>query len=162
MLTDSRLQTRPTDGSPLVELPPRTECYVAVQESPNSHETFINRWLEATAASLLEKLGRVDLRVLAQKEQLRRVASSGALLSLQRVNEAQKLLAREDLQAVGGADDEFRQLSIRCAILAFKRNHHLSEIVLHELAWLQNGTPLSPCNYCRGPRTNPVYLTCDH
>lgn len=133
-----------------------------VRESPDSHETFINRWLEATAASLLEKLGRADLRVLAQVRQLERVASSGALLSLQRINEAQKLLAREDLQASGGPVDEFRQLSIRSAILEFKRNQHLSEVVLQELTWLQSGIPLSSCTYCRGPRAKPVYFTCDH
>lgn len=138
---DSRLQTRSTDGSPLVELPPRTDCFVKVREPAHSHETYINRWLEATAASLLERYGRVDVRVLAQIMQLRIVTSSGALLSLERVNEAQKLLARQDLQASGGAVDEFRQLSVRSAILEFKRHSHLSEVILQELTWLQNGTP---------------------
>lgn len=133
-----------------------------MQEPADSHETYINRWLEATAASLLERFGRVDVRVFAQIMQLRIVASSGALLSLERVNEAQKLLARQDLQASGGAVDEFRQLSVRSAILEFKRNSHLSEVILQELTWLQNGTPLSLCTYCRGPRTKPVYLACDH
>mmetsp|Transcript_27766 Transcript_27766/g.60881 ORF Transcript_27766/g.60881 Transcript_27766/m.60881 type:complete len:1570 (-) Transcript_27766:206-4915(-) len=157
----SRLQTRVADGSPLVDLPPRTETFVAVKELQYSSETFINRWLEATAAKLLERLGRVDARVLGQILQLRKVVSSGALLSLERVNEAQQLLSREDLQASGPVDT-FQQLSIRAAILEFKRNSHMSAVVLQELTLMQTGAPLPPCSYCKGSRTHPVYLTCNH
>jgi hypothetical protein len=157
----SRLQTRVSDGSPLVDLPARTESFVAVREPSRSSESFINRWLEATAANLLDRFDRIDARVLGQIFQLRKVASCGALLDLKRVDAALDFLSREDLRASGPAD-EFRQLSVRAATLEFKRNAHLSTVILSELKSLQTGMPLSACSYCMGPRMRPVYLTCDH
>jgi len=158
----SRLQTRESDGSPMVALPPRKEFFVAIRRPSNSSETFISKWLEATAANLLDRLGRPDVRIFAQVLQLRRVASSGALLSLESVEKAQKFLLNKGGQSSNPSGDEFRQLSVRAATLEYKRNSQFSGGILQELQWLQNGTPISSCFFCLKPRARPVYFPCNH
>ena len=88
----SRLQQRISDGSPLVNLPPRTEYYVPVDMDPLSSEAYVCRWLEATARDLLCRLGRVDIRILGQMGVQRKAASSAQLLVLENINDAQEAL----------------------------------------------------------------------
>jgi hypothetical protein len=77
----SRMQTRISDGSPLVDLPPKTEQFLAITMNPHSSDSYVNRWLECSAASLLTTMGRVDVQVMAQIVRLRQAVCCASIVT---------------------------------------------------------------------------------
>jgi len=172
----SRLQVREADGSPLVDLPDRLEQFVSIKmedENISSSDEFVCRWLEATAANLLNRLGRVDVRIMGQVLLLRQAASSGALLSLERVNEAQASLLSEEKVSNKKFEHpikKIRRLDVRAATLECKRSLSSEEkadsLMFVELVQAASSkdpvSALGPCSYCTKPRLHPTYFSCGH
>ena len=157
----SRLQTH-LDGSPLVNLPPRTEEYVAVTPDSNSSSVYVNRWVEALASQLLASLNRFDVRVYSAITKLRQLTSSPGILldqaSLLQINDLLSTVA-----ALPGDENlNIEQLSLHAAIAQRKNNNDCP--VLQELILLStNGTKaLSPCLFCKRDRLRPAYTRCNH
>ncbi|CAB9513385.1 Uncharacterized ATP-dependent helicase C17A2.12 [Seminavis robusta] len=159
----SRMQNRRVDGSPLVELPPRTEEFVAITEDSSSSYSYINCFVAAMAVKILRRFDRFDVRVTGFITKLRQFSSCPSLL-VDETENADDFLSQLATLATTKAENTMggiRQISLRQAIISRKNN---KDAVLQELILLARDGPsaLTHCLYCKKARAEPAYFRCSH
>lgn len=121
----NRLQLR-LDGSPLVELPPRTEAYVTVTMDSSSSHAYVNRWVEAAAVKLLQGFSRFDVRVTGLIMMLQQLVTTPTRLleeaSREQMDDVLSKLASFAATNAGHANLEIRQVDLRTAIVERKQD----------------------------------------
>ena len=152
----SRLQTR-LDGSQLVDLPPRTEGFMAVTMDSASSATFINHWVEALAIKVLQMLGRFDVRITALIGKLQQYATNPALI-FKDIDLLDNTLSYLDTR------DTIRVVDLKTAISTEKKERSKDPLILSELINLANmGERCLPlCEYCKKVKKRPSYMSCGH
>jgi len=152
----SRLQTR-LDGSQHVDLPPRTEGFMAVTMDSASSTTFINHWVEALAIKVLQTLGRFDLRITALIGNLQQYATHPALI-FEDIDLLDNTLSYLDTL------DTIRVVDLKSAIGTEKKKRSKTPLILSELINLANmGKICLPlCEYCKKVKRRQSYISCGH
>lgn len=152
----SRLQTR-LDGSQLVDLPPRTDGFMAVTMDSASSATFINHWVEALAIKVLQMLGRFDVRITALIGKLQQYATNPALI-------CKDLDLLDNTLSYLDTRDTIRVVDLETAISTEKKERSKDPLILSELINLANmGERCLPlCEYCKKVKKRPSYMSCGH
>ena len=160
----SRMQIR-SDGSPLVELPPRDETFVAVTADSRSSSVYVNRWVEAAASKLLVQFNRFDVKLCSLITKLRQLTTSPArLLDNASLEQMDAVLSESASLSASGVSDECLEIKQVCLLDAIEEKQVKKDsAVLQELLLVAaSGAALAPCIFCKKERSKPVYLECDH
>eukprot|EP00551_Chaetoceros_affinis_P012534 CAMPEP_0203680316 /NCGR_PEP_ID=MMETSP0090-20130426/38776_1 /ASSEMBLY_ACC=CAM_ASM_001088 /TAXON_ID=426623 /ORGANISM="Chaetoceros affinis, Strain CCMP159" /LENGTH=854 /DNA_ID=CAMNT_0050548327 /DNA_START=195 /DNA_END=2759 /DNA_ORIENTATION=- len=154
----SRLQTR-ADGSPLVDLPPRKEQFVAVTMDSPSSSAFINQWMEVLAASFLQIFGRFDIQVTSLILKLQQLITMPVLV-LEGLEQIDANLSQLKELSRASTNKGIQVVDLRTAVMEEKKKS--DSLILPELVSFAKGESTFTCNYCQKVSFEPSYMKCGH